>query len=294
VWSWDKTTGEQKTKYKGHSDFVKSVVCGAVSGKNVLISGGADRKIIVWDIETGDKLHTLKDASDTMLAIQHLAIDPLSSPEELILVSASSDPHLRFWKITLESAGQILDISSEETTTASARGPVASTTVLAHETSVYRLYFDADEEDAPLYTASADGQAKLLSRPKWKTDEIFEHGDYVRSICTSEAWVITAGRSEDVKLWDRGSGKLHHVYEGHYEEVLGLVVVDGGRSVVSVSIDGTLRVWPLTKPEVEVNRKERQDRLAGNVKEEVKEEKTGLLTAEEEAELAELMDSDDE
>jgi WD40 repeat protein len=116
----------------------------------------------------------------------------------------------------------------------------------------------------------------------------------VRSICTSEAWVITAGRSEDVKLWDRGSGKLHHVYEGHYEEVLGLVVVDDGRSVVSVSIDGTLRVWPLTKPEVEVSRKERQDRLAGNVKEEIKEEKTGLLTAEEEAELAELMGSDDE
>ena len=255
----------------------------------LLISGGADSKIIIWDTATGERLHTLRDKTDTMMALQDLALDPDDSTDsELVLVSSSSAPQIRRWRISIASASQILDSSKE------AQNKSSGDTILEHETSVYRIMFAGEEGETDLWTASADGTAKCLSRQRhWNTEETYEHGDYVRAIAVTEDWVITAGRDEDVKIWDASTGKLSHTYDGHYEEVTGLVVMQGGRKVISVSIDGTVRTWGLGSTDLENARKEREERQKGIVKEEKLQPKKGLLTAEEEAELAELMSDDD-
>jgi WD40 repeat protein len=121
----------------------------------------------------------------------------------------------------------------------------------------------------------------------------YEHGDYVRAVGVTSDWVVTAGRDEDVKVWEKATGKLWHVYEGHYEEVTSLVLLEGEKLVVSVSIDGTVRTWGLTKTELDKAIKEKDEKEKGVVKEIVQPVKS-LMTAEEEAELAELMDSDEE
>lgn len=256
-----------------------------------MISGGADAKIIIWDSATGERLHTLRDSTDSMMAVQDLALDPDDSTDsEVILISSSSDPQIRRWRISLTSASQIIN----ENDAAPSQGKPVRDTIQEHETSVYRVIFSGDEE-ADLWTASADGTAKCLSRAKnWITEETYEHGDYVRAVGVTDTWVITAGRDEDVKIWDKASGKLWHVYDGHYEEVTALVVSQDQRQVISVSIDGTLRIWELGKPELEKARKESEEKAKGVVKEEKVEPKKNLLTIEEEAELAELMDSDEE
>lgn len=226
------------------------------------------------------------------MALQDLVVDLEESTDtEIVLLSSSSDPHIRRWRISLESASQIMDFApsgSKET-------QVPKNTILEHETSVYKIVFSGEEEDSNLWTASADGTAKCLSRMRnWSTEETYEHGDYVRAIAVTDAWVVTAGRDEDVKVWDRATGKLSHIYDGHFEEVTALVTLDNGEKVVSVSIDGTVRVWGLGKQDLEKARKDREDRLSGVVKEKKIVPKKGVMTAEEEAELAELMDSDDE
>lgn len=292
IWSWDRETGTQGRRFKGHSDFVKAILCVQIGGRDLLISGGADKKIIVWDAATGERLHTLRDKSDTMMTLQDLAIDPEESTDsELVLVSSSSDPHIRRWRISLSSAEQILDsVTATET-----QNPTARSTILEHETSVYKIRFSGDDEDSDLWTASADGTAKCLSRAKnWTTEETYEHGDYVRDVVVTGDWVVTTGRDEDLKVWDRATGKLWHVYDGHYQEVTGLLLLKGDKKVASVSIDGTIRTWGLSKPDLEKAKKEAEERQKGEVKDEKVQPKNGLLTAEEEAELAELMDSDDD
>lgn len=261
----------------------------------VLISGGADSKIIVWDTATGEKIHTLRDKLDNMMAIQSLALDPIESqPTSIHLLSSSSDPVIRRWSIGLDSWSQMLPEAATIPDKAASQTPLA-----VHETSVYALTFTPgpEAEDSDLWTASADGTAKCLSRSHhWDVEETLEHGDYVRAVALSAEFVITAGRSEDIKLWKRDTGKLWHVFEGHYEEVTGLIVLGEGadENVVSVSIDGTVRVWPLEKYLLEKSIKEREDRENGVLKEEVvKPVKKTLLTAEEEAELAELMSDSD-
>ncbi|KAM5345781.1 hypothetical protein ACJ41O_011642 [Fusarium nematophilum] len=286
IWSWDIGTAKLGRKFSGHTDFVKSVVCVTVGGKHLLISGGADKKILVWDIDSGRRLHTLQDPTTTMLAVQHLAIDPvLSTSDAAVFASASSDPNIRRWKITLDSHEQLPESFSD-------RPGAERLTIQEHETSIYRLVYDDTSEDADLWTASADGTAKCLARSRnFVADDSFSHGDYVRAVLVTDQWVITAGRDEDVKVWDRSIGKLYCTLVGHYEEVTDLVMLrdpEGTpRKVCSVGIDGTIRTWPLGKSELD----EVVIKIQKAAEPEKEEEKGGsMLTAEEEAELAELMD----
>lgn len=289
VWSWDLASRTPGRKYTGHTDFVKAVVCARVGGKDILISGGADKKIIVWDVASGARLHTLQDGVINMLSIQDLAIDYASSSEdEVCLISASSDPHIRRWKIRPDGWEQVVETSPDTPGT-------ERRTILEHETTVYKLVLEHGGDEVDLWTSSGDGTAKCLSRLRnFTCEDSFHHGDHVRAVAVTDQWVITAGRDEDIKFWDRASGKLYCSLGGHYDEVTELVVLSGANGsserLCSLGIDGTIRTWPLekTKLDAAVQEQEKQD---GN---EEKEEAggNGLLSAEEEAELAALMEED--
>ena len=288
IWSWDVESAQPRRKYSGHSDFVKAVLCAHLSGKPILISGGADKKIMVWDVETGRRLHTLQDPTTTMLAVQHLAIDPIASkPEDLVLVSASSDPHIRRWRISLDSYEQLTETFHDRPNT-------ERLNISEHDTSVYKLVFDLDSEEVDLWTASADGTAKCLSRTQnFVTEDTLQHGDYVQAVLPTEQWIFTAGRDENVKVWDRASGKLYCTLEGHYEEITDLVLLRNRQGlpekICSVSIDKTIRTWPIATTELDDAVKKMED-AKKPVAAESEPAGGGLLTAEEEAELAELME----
>lgn len=287
IWSWDIDSSKPGHKFSGHSDFVKTVVCATVGGKHLLISGGADKKILVWDVDTGKRLHTLQDPTTTMLAVQHISVDPvLSTPDSAVFATASSDPNIRRWKITLDGYEQLDETFADNPDT-------ERLAIQEHETSVYKLVYDDTSDDADLWTASADGTAKCLARSRnFVADDSFEHGDYVRAVVVTESWVVTAGRDEDVKVWDRSSGKLYCTLIGHYEEITDLVLLRDAqgtpRKVCSVGIDGTIRTWPLNK--LELDEVVVKIQKAAEPKEEEEKKEEGMLTAEEEAELAELMD----
>lgn len=258
-----------------------------------------------------------------MLAPQCLALEPGSvEAGAAVVVSGSSDPGLRRWRIGREG-GELVPWAPAQVRKESAAGKQAAKSpvkrLVVHDTSVYHVAFDLsdydDDEDGAgpsLWTASADGTAKLISATG-AVEETLQHGDYVRAIATTDHWVLTAGRTEDVKVWDKTGGELKFVLEGHYDEVTDLVVLEPalaagvaerGRPLerlVSVGLDGTVRTWLLDEPALEEEVKKQADakRLAkeggnaGNNDGENKQAGVGL-TAEEEAELAALMDEDDE
>ena len=71
------------------------------------------------------------------------------------------------------------------------------------------------------------------------------------------------------------------------------VVGERGEWLVSAGIDCTIRRWSLAPKELEKAREEARKAKEGEEPlEAIEEKKEGVLTAEEEAELAELMDSD--
>lgn len=296
VWSWNVTSQKLARTYVGHSDFVKAVTCAYLGDKHILVSGGADKKIIVWDMETGVRLHTLQDTTVAMLAVQDLVVDPVQSTnDEICLVSASSDPHIRRWKIRLDAAEKIIE--DDPGAPGSSRH-----SIFEHATSVYKLVFAGAGDEIDLWTSSADGTTKCLSRMRnFAMEETYEHGDCVRAVAITDQWVLTAGRDEDVKVWDRASGKLHLALQGHYDEITDLVILRSTKSlperVCSVSIDGTVRTWPLDHKGLDEtkDRQEQEVDLAAAAKGPKQPNPGGsMLTAEEETELAELMTDDDD
>ena len=264
---------------------MNAVLCIRVNGTDVLISGSADASIILWNIGTGEKLHTLKGGHTR--GILNLAIDPLTytllplaerDGLPIVMFSAGSDRQIRRWFISD-------DLSS-------ARETETDNSILQHETSVYSLHFDTEGD---LWTASADGSVKCLSRERgWQADTMLEHGDYVRAVCVDErgGWVVSAGRDEDVKIWDRASGSLHHTFSGHFEEITGMVLT--GQTVVTVSIDATIRRWSLEVEDLRMAVREVEEATDEVPKEDKQGPIKGLITDDEEKELAQLMGSDSE
>ncbi|KAL2828402.1 WD40-repeat-containing domain protein [Aspergillus cavernicola] len=269
VWSWDVASKQPKIRYEGHTDFVRSVVSTRLKGQDLLISGGADAQILVFDIVSGKRMHVLKGHAK---GIQDLAIDPATldlDSSERVVFSSGSDREIRHFDISNGSQ----DLTGTEA-------------LLAHDTNVNKLNFD---QDGDLWTASADKATKCLVRDDgWKPNLTLRHPDFVRDVVIDEqgGWIITACRDEDIRIWNRSTGQLHHTFSGHYEEVTGLVLL--GLTLVSVSIDATVRQWSL-KPD------DLRDAVAEAAKpptEEPSANPESALTEEEERELAELMEED--
>ncbi|KAI4654952.1 uncharacterized protein J4E78_007131 [Alternaria triticimaculans] len=274
IWSWTLSTRKPAKRFQGHSDFVKAVIAFTLHGKEVMVSASQDASIIVWDVATGSKLHTLKGHTRGILA---LALDPADyepSKDTATVFSAGSDREIRRWTIGLTSASE-----------------VEPSPIIAHETSIDALHFDSDGD---LWTASADKTAKCLSRGReWAEDSTFEHPDFVRDVAIEEdgGWLVTVCRDEEVRVWDKSSGKLHHTFSGHFEEVTGLLLL--GQRVISVSIDATVRQWSLKPQELAKAIQEAEDERLGKEEDKEPERKEGMMTAEEEAELAELLGDSD-
>lgn len=204
IWSWDVASGEPRRKYEGHTDFVRSVVSARIGGEDLLISGGADAQVTVFNITSGQRVETFKDHAR---GIQDLIFDPELEDSEAVVFSAGSDREIRQFKIL--------------------GGGAVAEPLFPHDTSVYKLFFDRDGD---LWTASADKTAKCLVREdSWKVNLTLEHPDFVRDVVVHEAggWVVTACRDEEVRVWNRSVSLQPILYLTYLQK---LIVADGGAS----------------------------------------------------------------
>lgn len=266
---------------------MKAVVSLALANTDILISGSADGSIVVWNAESGAKLHVLKGHSR---GVQAFALDLVHSgtPDEsqephAYIFSGDSSWEIRRWRVSLSSSKEVPTNKADQNLRTGPFQPL-----VRHETSIYALCCDSGLD---LWTASADKTGKCLSRDRaWAVDTVLDHPDFVRAIAIDErgGWVVTGCRDEEVRIWEKGSGRLFHTYSGHFEEVTGLCIVRD--QVVSVSIDGTVRQWSLKREDLIRAREE------GEVEKEHKNDqkpKESMLTEEEERELAALMEDSD-
>ncbi|EXJ91575.1 hypothetical protein A1O3_00123 [Capronia epimyces CBS 606.96] len=263
------------TSFPAHRDFIKCVVVARTPDKqDILISGGADGDVRFWTLD-GQPLGWLKPGCR---GIECIALDPLSDPDSPVVMFSTSKQEIFFF--SLPDSNQMTPDNLK-----------LSTPIIVHETSVYKLHFD---EDGDLWTASADKTAKHLSRnAKWNVDTTLPHPDYVRDVVTHDTygWVITACRDEEIRVWNKATGHLHHLFTGHYEEVTRLCLT--GDLLISVSIDATLRRWSLAPADLaKAVQEAKNPKLLTDEPEPVND--LPMLTEEEEAELQALMETEEE
>ncbi|KAJ4562208.1 hypothetical protein HRR90_004996 [Exophiala dermatitidis] len=264
-----------QTSFPAHRDFVKCLVVAQTPDKqDILISGSADGDVRFWTLD-GQSLGALKP---NCRGIECIALDPLSSADSPVVTFSTSKQEIFFFTLP-------------ESTSIKPEKLKLSPPVIVHDTGVYKIHFD---EDGDIWTASADKTAKHLSRnDQWAVDTILAHPDFVKDVVTHDAygWVITACRDEEVRVWNKSTGQLHHVFTGHFEEVTRLCLT--GDLLISVSIDATLRRWSLAPADLE---KAVQEARNPKLLEQEPEPTSNLpmLTEEEEAELRALMEAEEE
>ena len=249
IWDWE--LGELERTVKGHTKAVLDVDYGGPRGGTLLASCSSDLTIKLWDPSDEYKnIRTLPGHDHSVSAVRFIPSGAAGSPSSgNLLVSASRDKSLRIWDVStgycvktirghsdwvrdvspsfdgrhLLSAGKdftarIWDASSGD--------PKA--TLVGHEHVVECCVF------AP--PASYGYLAALAGLDKKKTP----------SASSSAEFVATGSRDKTIRIWD-SRGTLIRTLLGHDNWVRGLVFHPGGKYLISVSDDKTLRCWDLSQ-----------------------------------------------
>jgi len=239
----------------------EEVYCIAVSpaGK-LLVSGGEDKTVQFWDIQTGKLLATLEGHSGP---VKSLAI----SPDGKLLVSGGEDHTVRLWDIqtrkqlaTLEGHsdtvksvaispdGKLLASGGEDKTVRlwdiQTRRQLAK--LGEHLATVSSVVFSPDGKQL---ASGGEGIAVQL----WdvntgeKLASLEGHLGYVESIAFSpDGKLLASGGSDNtIRLWDTQTRTQLSKLDGHSAPVSSVVFSPDGKRLASGSSDRTMRIWDI-------------------------------------------------
>jgi platelet-activating factor acetylhydrolase IB subunit alpha len=241
IWDWE--LGELERTIKGHTKSVLDVDFGGPKGDILLASCSSDLTIKLWDPKNEYRnIRTLVGHDHSVSAIRF--VSP-SMPH--LLVSASRDKTLRLWDVSTgycvktvsghndwvrdvstsfdgkwllsggnEKTGVIWDAFSGE----------AKATLLGHENFIECCVF------APPTTYGHLATMEGLKKPP--------------SPSSSAEYVATGARDKNIKIWN-ARGTLIRTLLGHDNWVRGLVFHPGGKYLISVGDDKTMRCWDLSQ-----------------------------------------------
>ncbi|KAJ1978554.1 hypothetical protein H4R35_001863 [Dimargaris xerosporica] len=309
---WDQRSGECLQVLTGHSDFVKCLVLApggrhcrvaaaldgqTLSGHPWLFSGSSDATIRQWDLATHRCVRVLQGHSR---AVDALAYEPHFNT----LFSASSDTSIRQWNV--HTGEQLREFKGHLTSVLSlclfSETPCYDSRVAYSHTTDKQSGL-AEDDCYELWSASADKTALQWSVAKVQPVTTLKHTDFVKAVLVTQAHVFTGSCDEQVRVWDRATGECLKTLVGHFDEVGCLGYADGD-TLVSASLDGTVRKWSLKQilsspnmafdPDAPVsNPQTSKSQTAGRRSAMTKPNPSMALTEEEDRELAELL-SDDE
>ncbi|KAI8378017.1 quinon protein alcohol dehydrogenase-like superfamily [Radiomyces spectabilis] len=182
--NWRKNKSTTRTMASKHAD---SVMCiQFCERQNILISGGADKTVMVWNLETGGLLQTLKGHAR---AVQTLQFDHTK------LITGAMDHTLRIWNYRTGECMRVLE---------------------GHTDGVLHLHFDS----RILASASADATIKIWN---FQTGECFTLAGHTGPVNHVQIYqhhtVISASSDQTVRAWDLETRTCTFVFRGHMADV---------------------------------------------------------------------------
>ncbi len=191
-------------------------LCYSPDGKTIA-SAGDGREVIIWNVETGERLAGLDVA-------HRVVYDLAFSPGGKLLAAACEDGSVRAWWT-----------SGERKLFREFKG---------HKGRVFSLAFG--EKGRLLATGGQDRTVRIWSVGKGEQiGGLKGHDRDVRSVAFSPDGkrVVSASIDRTVRIWEVKGGRQVHKLEGHDEEVSSAAFSPDGRTVVAAGRRNYLTLW---------------------------------------------------
>ena len=246
IWDWQ--LGELERTLKGHTRAVLDVDFGSSIGRTLLVSCSSDMTIKLWDpCDEYKNIRTFLGHEHSVSAVRFVPSGAGSPSSSNHVVSASWDKSLRIWDVSTGycvktisgHAGRVRDVSP----TFDGR----------------YLLFAGDDQTARIWdialgkcTATLFGHDDVIECCTFAPPASY---DYLATLAglkkpplasSSAEFVATGSRDKRILIWN-ARGTLIKTLLGHDNWVRGLVFHPGGKYLISVSDDKTLRCWDLSQ-----------------------------------------------
>jgi serine/threonine protein kinase len=182
----------------------------------ILASGGADRRIRLWNTDTAKIIYTLDGHLESVTAIEFM-------PNGKILISTGADRTIRFWD--LESK-QLLK------------------TIEAHEHKIHALAVSRDGQIVVSGGSDCNVRIQQLGASS-NYHNLQGHQDAVLTVAISSDGKTIASGSIDgvVNLWDAQTQQLQVSLQAHQSPVRSIVFHPLDRTLITSSWDRSIKVW---------------------------------------------------
>ena len=205
--------------FKKHKEAVNSVKI-SPDGRH-LLSGSADKSIILWDIATGNDLLIIKDIPRKVQAVEF-------SPYGNYFLGNSGNI-IKLWKIN----GEYIN------------------TFKGHATDIWSLKFAPDGKS--FVSGSFDRIFRVWDFLEIRLLQTIEgHKKSVLTVTIDPAGkrIASGSLDESIRIWDKNTGGLVTHFYGHQENIYDLDFSPDEKYIASASRDKTVKIWDPEKGEL--------------------------------------------
>jgi WD40 repeat protein len=224
IHTWSADNGAAFEASRGHKNAVFAV---AFASNGNLVSGGADRSAVVWDLKVGWKLERVVGTGDVNSPIVDRVNVVKFSPDGNLLATGGGEP-TRGGEIMLWQA---------------ATGQLTRSFTNVHSDAVFGLDFSPDGKY--LASGAADKFAKVIDLSTGKIVRQFEgHTHHVLGVSweRNERMLASAGADNVIKVWDFTKGERKKNIGGFDKEVTSISFVGYSDQALAASGDGKVRL----------------------------------------------------